>query len=176
MATHPLHFKIGARTLKTLISLTIIASVYSLIGRNACFACIGAVFGMGNTIRDGANAGGNRFIGTLVGGLIAIPFYWFYHRETALFIPTWIYLPFGVLMLILICQFFHIGGGIHPGSVMFFVTLYTVPETAYISYIIARIIDTGVGVLLSLTINRLWPSPFEHHDEDADALAVDVNV
>lgn len=177
MSVNYLRFKIGGRTLKTLLSLTIIALGYSIIGRNACFACIGAVFGLGNTLRDGAHAGGNRFIGTLIGGMIAIPFYWFYHRTTLLFIPTWVYLPIGILVLIYICQLLNISGGVHPGSVMFFVTLYTVPEATYVSYIIARIIDTGVGVLLSLTINHIWPSPFDLlPDEDAEAHAADVNI
>ena len=39
---------IGKRTLKTMLSVGIIILVYTLLDRNPCFACIGAVFGMGN--------------------------------------------------------------------------------------------------------------------------------
>ena len=160
MSINPISPKIGGRTFKTLVSLTIIALVYAMLGRNACFACIGAVFGMGNTIKGGISSRGNRFIGTLVGGLIALPFYWLYHCTSAgLF--SWVYLPFGIFLLIYICQVFNIQGGIQPGSVVFFVTLYTIPESTYVSYVIARIIDTGVGVAFSLLINCIWPSPHE---------------
>ena len=66
-----------------------------------------------------------------------------------------------IFLLIYICQVFNIQGGIHPGAVVFFVTIYTVPESTYISYVVARIIDTGIGVAFSLLISRLWPSPYE---------------
>lgn len=152
--------KLGGRTFKTLLSVTIIAVVYSFFDRSACFACIGAVFGLGNTLKGGLRDGGNRFIGTLTGGLVALPFYWIYH-STPFDMPPWLYLPIGIFVIIYICQIFNIHGGIQPGSVMFFVTLYLVPEATYISYVVARILDTGVGVALSLLINKIWPSPFE---------------
>lgn len=160
MSITPTPPKIGGRTFKTLMSVTVIAVIYSLIGRNACFACIGAVFGLGNTIKGGMHSGGNRFVGTFAGGLVALPFYWLYHH-TPIYFPEWAYLPIGIFLLIYICQVFNIQGGIHPGAVVFFVTIYTVPESTYISYVIARIIDTGIGVAFSLLINRIWPSPYE---------------
>ena len=52
-------------------------------------------------------------------------------------------------------------GGIQPGSVVFFVVIYTVAEHIYISYVVARIIDTGIGVLFSLLICKLFPSPLD---------------
>jgi uncharacterized membrane protein YgaE (UPF0421/DUF939 family) len=160
MSIHPTPPKIGGRTFKTLMSVTIIAIVYGMIGRNACFAAIGAVFGLGNTIKGGIHSGGNRFVGTFVGGIVALPFYWLYHH-TPFNIPEWAYLPVGIFLLIYICQIFNIEGGIHPGAVVFFVTIYTVAESSYISYVVARIIDTGIGVAFSLLISSLWPSPYE---------------
>ena len=71
------HFPhVGGRTLKTIASAAIVAFVYGLLDRNPCFACIGAVYGMGNVFSGGLQSGGNRFIGTVIGGLFAIPFYW----------------------------------------------------------------------------------------------------
>ena len=67
--------KVGMRTVKTVISATLIAIIYGLINDytpltvNPCFACIGAVFGMGNVWKGGLQSGGNRFIGTLIGGI-----------------------------------------------------------------------------------------------------------
>ncbi len=84
-------FLLGMRAVKTLIATALIALVYSLFGRNPCFACIGAVFGMGNAMKESFRHGGNRFIGTLMGGLVAIPFYPLYRHEV-LGIPGFVYL------------------------------------------------------------------------------------
>ena len=160
MSFNPIPPKIGGRTFKTLMSVTLIAMIYSIIDRNACFACIGAVFGLGSTMKGGIMSGGNRFIGTFAGGMVALPFYWLYHH-TSINFPEWAYLPIGIFLLIYLSQVLNIQGGIQPGAVIFFVTIYTVAESTYISYVIARIIDTGIGVLVSLVINHIWPSPLE---------------
>lgn len=152
--------KIGGRTFKTLISVTALAFIYGVLDRNACFACIGGVFGLGNTMRNGIRSGGNRFIGTFVGSMIALPFFWLYHNDI-IYIPEWIYLALGILVVIHVCQALNIQSAIQPASVMFFVTIYTIPESTYFSYAIARVIDTGIGVAFSLLINRIWPSPYE---------------
>ncbi|MBE5767435.1 MAG: hypothetical protein E7335_09770 [Clostridiales bacterium] len=160
---------VGTRTVKTLISATIISIVYALINRNACFACIGAVFGMGGTFRGGLQSGGNRFIGTLIGGLIAIPFYWLVHIFQSP-IPDWAWMLVGLFLVLYISQIFSANGGIQPGAVVFYVVLYTVAEHLFVSYTINRIIDTGLGVLLSLIINTIFPSPMEKAACEKEAL------
>jgi len=50
---------------------------------------------------------------------------------------------------------------------VFFVVLDTVVPERYISYTIARIIDTGIGVAVSLVINKIWPSPLEPKQQAA---------
>ena len=67
------------RIFKTLGAVLLVCAAYGLLGgRNPCFACIGAVFGLGSFWREGVRHGGNRFLGTLLGGLVVIPFYWLY--------------------------------------------------------------------------------------------------
>ena len=156
-----LHFqRVGGRTIKTIISATLIAIVYGLIDRNPCFACIGAVFGMGNVFAGGLQSGGNRFLGTLIGGLFAIPFYWLMYFS-GFPIPQWVWYMIGLFFVLYFSQVFGASGAIQPGTVVFFVVLATVSTDRYISYTIARIIDTGIGVLLSLLINWIFPSPLE---------------
>ncbi len=160
---------IGGRTIKTIISATLIAILYSCLGRSACFACIGAVFGMGNRLNSGLAAGGNRFIGTLIGGLVSLPFYLLYH-EYSEWIPQWIYLSLGLLLLMYICQLTHAYGGVQPGAVVFFVVIYTVADPTHFSYVFARILDTGIGVAFSLLISWLFPSPLDERERTARAL------
>lgn len=156
-----LHFpRVGGRTLKTIISATLVAFVYSLIGRNPCFACIGAVFGMGNVFAGGLQSGGNRFLGTLIGGLFAIPFYWLMYFS-GFPVPQWVWYMIGLFFVLYFSQVFGANGAIQPGTVVFFVVLATISTDRYVSYTIARIIDTGIGVLVSLGISWLFPSPLE---------------
>lgn len=149
--------RIGMRVIKTIISVSIIVFTYSLIDRNPCFACIGAVFGMGSALDEGKRAGGNRFIGTLVGGVIALCFYPLYHFEP-LGIPGWIYLTLGLFCVLYISQLLGVHGSIQPGSVVYYVVIFTVPQTNFVIYTINRIIDTGIGVALSLVLSHLFPS------------------
>ena len=135
-----------------------LAYEFLLDNRNPCFACIGAVFGMGTLLRDGMKFGGNRFIGTLLGGLVVIPVY-----GLTLHYPTlrYLWLILGLFCVIYLNLMLGTGAAIHPGSVVFFVVMFTVNTDRYISYTIARIIDTGVGVVVSLVINWFFPAPSE---------------
>lgn len=157
--------KVGVRIYKTLLSVFIIVMSYEYLfnGRNPCFACIGAVFGLGNVFKDGIKSGGNRFVGTLLGGLVVIPVYWLYYN-TAIPLFKYIWVLLGLFCVIYVNLMFGVGSAIQPGTVVYFVVMYTVTNERFISYTIARIIDTGVGVLLSLFINMVFPSPHETVD------------
>ena len=56
------------------VLITSVIYEYPLGGRNPCFALIGAVYGVGSQFEEGFHNGINRVIGTLVGGLLVIPF------------------------------------------------------------------------------------------------------
>ena len=164
----PLHLKfpkVGMRVVKTVIVATMVSVIYGLSGRNPCFACIGAVFGMGSAVRDGLKFGGNRFIGTFIGGLLAIPFYWLIHLS-GWPIPKWVWISIGLFLVLYISQIFDAHGAIHPGSVVFFVVIDTIIPERYISYTIARIIDTGIGVAVALAVNALFPNKKKVQDPD----------
>lgn len=146
--------KVGLRVLKTCLSCLIVALIYKYLlnGRNPCFACIGAVYGLGNQFQDGFRNGFNRFVGTLIGGLLVIPFYWLY-INTPFGIPDAIWLILGLFCV----MYVHIAAGassaIQPGTVVYFVVMFTQPVTGYVGYTISRIIDTGVGAIISLVIS-----------------------
>lgn len=150
---------VGMRVVKTVISCLLVALVYEYLldGRNPCFACIGAVYGMGSQFQEGFHNGFNRFVGTFLGGLMVIPFYWLY-VNTPFGIPNYIYMVAGLFCVIYLNLAFGANNAIQPGTVVYFVVMFTQPLTGYVSYTIARIIDTGVGVLFSLVITMLHPS------------------
>ena len=63
---------VGLRNLKTALSASLCALIYYFINRNPTFACIGAVYGMGNDMGHSWQQGGNRLIGTIIGGSQAV--------------------------------------------------------------------------------------------------------
>ncbi len=156
---------IGLRNLKTALAATIVALFYLLIGRDPTFACIGAIFGTGYDMKNSRLHGGNRFFGTIFGGvlgMILFRIYIIFHSEGLYpdYQFHWLMLVLlfvGVIVLILVSQFFRWAGAIQPGGVMLCIILFRTPVETYISYSINRIVDTGIGVLAALLLNYLLP-------------------
>ncbi len=155
---HP-NFHIGMRNIKTALSATLCALLYFPFGRNPTFACIGAVFGMGSDMENSQLHGGNRLFGTAIGGFLGMLLFRFY----LIFYPDGTKQPLillllfvGVIVLILISQNVW-AGAVQPGSVVLCIILFNTPVETYISYSLNRILDTSIGVVVSLMINYLLP-------------------
>ena len=151
--------RIGMRNIKTAIAAALCAFVYYFLDRSPAFACIGAIFGMGSDLAQSKQHGGNRLFGTLIGGLLGMALF----RIYIIFYPQGgasllqVLLTFiGVVILIWLCQIFWVGG-VQPGGVVLCIILFNTPVETYVSYSIWRMIDTGVGVAISLLINYLLP-------------------
>lgn len=155
-----LHFHIGQRNIKTALAATLCALIYFLADRNPTFACIGAIFGMGSDMDNSRLNGGNRFFGTLFGGLLGMGLF----RLYILFYPDGskhflmlLFLFIGVIILILISLQFRWPGAVQPGGVVLCILLFNTPVDTYISYSLARILDTGIGVIIAILVNWLLP-------------------
>lgn len=155
---HP-NFHIGMRNIKTALAATLCALIYYPFDRNPTFACIGAVFGMGYDMAGSKLHGGNRLFGTAFGGFIAMALFRIYiifypdGRTTPLML---LFLFIGVIVLILVSQNLW-PGAVQPGSVVLCIIFFNTPVETYISYSLNRIIDTGIGVIIALILNYLFP-------------------
>ena len=153
-------FHIGMRNVKTALAATICAVVYFILDMNPTFACIGAIFGMGSDMVTSKLSGGNRFFGTLIGGLIGMALFRIYilvYPEGGHHPLLLVLLFIGVLMLVVTSTGFHWAGAIQPGGVVLCIILFNTPVDTYMEYCVNRIIDTGVGVLVALAVNWLFP-------------------
>ena len=156
----PFRIHIGLRNLKTALAATICAMLYFPFGRNPTFACIGAIFGLGNDMGHSWLGGGNRLFGTIIGGVIGMVCF----RLYICFYPDgtphpllFVFLFIGVVLLILACQFFKWPGGIQPGGVVLSIILFNTPVETYVAYSLNRMLDTGIGVIVALMVNLLLP-------------------
>ena len=133
---------VGWRTIKTAVTAMLVAVLYCLIDRNPAFACIGVIFGLGYDMEDSIKNGGNRLFGTLPQG------------GHTVFLA--LLLGVGVVILILLCNYFW-PGGVQPGGVVLCIVLFSTPVETYISYSLNRIFDTAVGVIVALAVNYYLP-------------------
>ena len=159
---HTLHrpHKPGMRTIKTAFAAMLCAVVYYFFDRSPAFACIGAIFGMGTGTEDGyRNGGGNRLYGTILGGLVGMALFRLYlvfvpdgHHTLLLALFTFV----GVVLLVMLCQVFWLGG-VQPGGVVLCILLFNTPVDTYVAYALNRILDTTIGVLAALAVSWVWP-------------------
>lgn len=155
--------RIGMRNVKTSVAVAICALIYAFFPtRSPAFACIGAIFGMGSDLQNSKLHGGNRFFGTIIGGVIGIVLF----RIYLIFYPqgghTWLLVPLsfvGTMILIVLCQMFWVGG-VQPGGVVMCIVLFNTPVENYIPYALNRMFDTGVGVIVALLVNSFFPGGF----------------
>lgn len=154
--------QLTARMWRTALAvlLTTVLYEFGLDRRNPCFALIGAVYGIGSHFEEGFYNGFNRCLGTLVGGLLVIPFYRLYVNQR-FGIPDFLWVVAG-LGLVLWCNLaLGADSAIQPGTVIYFVVMFTVGEERVLTYTIARILDTGIGVFVALLLTILLPSKYD---------------
>ena len=159
------HLHVGQQNIKTAFSAALVAFLYLLIHRNPTFACIGAIFGTGSSMSNSRLNGGNRFFGTIIGGVLGMVLFRIYiifypDGKTRLLMVLFVVV--GVVALILVSQICHWVGAIQPGGVVLCIILFNTPVDTYISYSLNRIFDTGVGVAVALLISWLLPRERMH--------------
>lgn len=155
-AVHAPFGGIGLRSIKTAVAATLTALIYALFRRNPTFACIGAVFGLGNDLESSVEAGGSRFMGTIIGGFWGLGLFWLEHA----FFPGGNYffrLPLlflGIIALISLSVYFRWPEGVKTGSVLLCIILFDTPP-GHVSYALGRMADTGVGVVIAIFVNQV---------------------
>lgn len=154
--------KIGMRNVKTALAAALCALIYYFLDRSPAFACIGAIFGMGSDLENSKLHGGNRLFGTAIGGLLGMALFRIYlifypqGGHTLLLVPL---VFIGTVALILLCQIFWVGG-VQPGGVVLCIILFNTPVESYVTYALNRIFDTGIGVIMALVVNSVFPGGF----------------
>ena len=105
--------KIGMRNIKTALAASLCALLYFFVGRSPCFACIGAIFGMGADMENSKLHGGNRLFGTIIGGFLGmglLSIYLQFYPDGGFHLLKVLLTFAGTVALILLCQMFWVGG------------------------------------------------------------------
>lgn len=147
----------GQRGVKTALATMMCAFFYAFTNRNPTFACIGVIFGMGANLKDSILNGGNRLIGTIIGGFLGMGLFSIYinvfKESNEIFLLPLLFI--GTLFLVSASLIFKWPGAVQPGGVVLCIILYNTSADVYIPYSLNRMLDTGIGVLFAITINLL---------------------
>ncbi len=152
--------KIGMRNIKTSISVFLCLLIFELMNReNAIYACIAAIICMQNTIDDTFKKGIDRIIGTIIGGIAgALVLYivkTYEYEKFLLFI-----IPLGIMILIEVCVSLKLRQSVVICCVVYLIILISRQRDGnYIIYTINRIVDTTIGILITILVNKYLNIP-----------------
>lgn len=154
--------RIGMRNIKTSTSVFLCLLFFEFLNRdNAVQACIAAIICMQNTIDDSFKKGLDRVIGTIIGGIVGAMVLFFIetygHEQLLLFI-----IPLGIMILIEICVYLKLKQSIIICCVVYLSILITKQhEGGYIFYTFNRVVDTTLGIVITIFVNKYMNIPEE---------------
>lgn len=157
--SHQNPFHIGLRTFKTAVSSFICIVLFKVLHRGSpMLAVLSAVFSLRTDHQQTWKFGISRFFGNMSGGVLAIILlqiqrYLPFPEYTDLLVA-----PVGIVILILFCNQFNKTAIINSTST-FLVIFYNIEAAINVDYAIQRILDTLIGAVIAMIVNRLLPSP-----------------
>ena len=144
--------KIGMRTVKTGIAVSICTLLAQYLVQNPMFAGVGCVASVQDTVKGSLKLGFNRVKGTMMGGLVGF---------LCLLIKPGdpILCGIGIMATIYGCTMLGINSGIIVSSVTFLSIHLGIIESNPAYYSIHRVLDTSVGVVIGVIINYVLARP-----------------
>ena len=159
MSFHFGRFRLGLRTIKTAIAILVILVFTHLFHRGqsaAMVAGISAIIAVRDSYLATLKASKARFIGSALGGTLAIVYYFFYLLSHQNFAVQIVLMPLFVLVniVIMVCFIFH--PGLVGANAALLIIGLTIPENAYVTYAVNRVFDTFFGVAVATLVNSAF--------------------
>lgn len=150
-------YKIGLRAIKTAIAVFICAVISMFFNHQDVFcACIASVICMEQTYEKTIITGVNRFIGTLIGGLIGYLALEVVNSLPYTDVTRIIFLPICILSVVYVCNLINKKSSVSIGCVVVIVILARFGSTSgdTATYVFQRVIDTLLGVFVATLVNK----------------------
>ncbi len=146
--------KPGLRNIKTALSVFFCILLFELTGRpNPLFACSAAIICMKETVHYSYKKGVDRLIGTLLGGLVGLVFLLIKNNLTILHTQS-IIGGLGIFIVIYICNLLKKSDATIISSIVFLAIVISVSETSPYLYALNRTVDTFIGIIIALVVNK----------------------
>ena len=114
------------------------------------YACIAAVICMQRSVEHSFRVGRDRMIGTVLGGLVGL---WVY----LVFGPVWYATGLGIVAVIALCNYFRKQSSVAIACIVLIAITTNLKEVTAALYAANRVLDTLIGIVVALGINRLIP-------------------
>ena len=152
--------KIGMRNIKTAISVFLCLVLFESVNRdNSFYACIAAIICMQQTVENTFSKGISRIIGTVIGGFLGVVLLIIgnaYISDGAYMIL----MPIGIIILIEICVLLKKNDAASISCIVFLSIMINHRIIGdYMSYTVNRVIDTSVGIVIAVLVNRYLKKP-----------------
>ncbi len=141
-------FRIGLRTIKSVLAVTIAMFVASLFGELSIFPALSAFAVMSRTFDEGLLECRNQAVGIAIGGIIGC--------TTTLLMPDppiWI-MGLGVMLIIVICTSLKVTFSCGLSVAIFIVSCMTAKDEVIVRTL-TRLFHTAMGLMIGLAINYL---------------------
>lgn len=145
-------YKIGLRTLKTGIAVGLsmyIASLFNL--KSPIFVGIGAIMAMQSSVSASFIEAKNRMLGTFIGALTGLFF-------SYLLPQNYLFLGIGIIVVIYIHNLFGWNKSLTLSAIVF-LAIFLNNEGARIPYATNRLLDTFIGITVSVLVNYFIAAP-----------------
>lgn len=147
---------VGMRTLKTALAVFICLGIALISGyQNPLYACIATVVCMQVTTEKTWDYGKARLVGTGIGGFVGIFFVWIISGIPApLDQLNLIFIPIGIIIGMMICNTISMKDACAICGVTVMAVMFNHPQTDRYLYALMRTLETGVGAVVAILINR----------------------
>ena len=159
--------KIGYRNLKTALAVSLCMILFELMGNdNPFYACIASVICMKDTVENTFKMGKNRLIGTLLGGLLGVVFIFIIDNILFLKSIKSLISGVGIVIAIYLCNLIKKPGAVTICCIVFIGIMVNYDGPSSYSYAIYRSIDTSIGIIITIFINKYINPPITNNKEE----------
>lgn len=152
--------KVGLRNIKTALAVFICMTLFQILDReSAFFACIAAVICMKDTVESSYTIGKNRLLGTFVGGIIGIILVLIIGHLPITNILKPIITSLGIILSIYIFTVWKRPSAVIISCIVILGIMCSYSGNDSITYAVKRMIDTSLGVIIAILINKYITPP-----------------
>ena len=141
-------FRIGLRTLKTALAVTVSLLIASLLGDLSIFPALSAFAVMARTFEEGLQECRNQAVGIAIGGFLGCMTVLIHPHP-----PIWV-ISLGVMAIIVLCTSLRVTYSCGLSVAIFVVSCMTAQDQV-IASTLTRLIHTAIGLLVGLAVNYL---------------------
>ena len=155
---------IGMRTIKTALAVFVCLLLYQVWGRDGSFlAAASAIICMQDSIEKSLTSGITRFLGTIMGAVCAMLILYLDRFLVGFYLASpyimLLVMALGTMIIIMFCNLFKQKDAIVIGCVVYLVIVLGDGALSPFLYSANRLLDTTVGIIIAIIINRFICRP-----------------